>query len=76
MPRDPGELILARMDSTAIVMCSLCGHRIGVYEPVTVLGADGSRLTSRAREPRVVQQAVILMHAGCFGEVEAERIRG
>ena len=57
MPMEPGEEIL----------CRLCGGRIGVYEPIVALTAEGDRETSRAREPDLTRDDV-LMHAQCYME--------
>jgi hypothetical protein len=47
----------------------MCGGRIGVYEPVVVVTAYGSRHTSRAREPEVLEGGAAVLHAECYGSL-------
>lgn len=47
------------------VTCAACGDRIGVYEPLVVNEADGTRTTSLAREPLLKESNAILVHSAC-----------
>ena len=45
--------------------CHYCDDVIGVYEPLVVLGVDGSRATSLAAEPSLLALAPACAHAAC-----------
>lgn len=45
--------------------CVSCGDVIGVYEPASIVLADGTRITSSLSEPDVVDQANARFHSEC-----------
>jgi hypothetical protein len=46
--------------------CTVCGDRIGIYEPVSVLSQGTVRESSLAREPELrYQNEAMLMHPAC-----------
>jgi hypothetical protein len=47
------------------IVCSHCGEAIGVYEPTLVVGPDGLRITSLAREPGLPVEDRLVFHAKC-----------
>lgn len=49
-----------------MIVCSVCGDRIGVYEPLLELNAGRVRRTSVAREPALEDHAAVLLHAECY----------
>jgi hypothetical protein len=50
---------------TSALSCPVCGDAIGVYESVLVLGKDGSRNSSLAREPRLTEGDEMVLHISC-----------
>ncbi len=45
--------------------CSNCGDRIGVYEPTVLIGPEGRRVTSQARETDLALADGSVFHARC-----------
>ncbi len=69
---DDGELRIPTYVRAAIItgmsevlMCPYCEERIGVYEPVIVLGHAGTRRTSLAAEPEIRAGQTLILHAAC-----------
>jgi hypothetical protein len=54
------------------VFCAVCGHRIGVYEPVVVRTAEGARRTSLTLEPELRYGGAIVVHAACADLAEQD----
>lgn len=55
-------------------ICYVCGDRVGVYEPATVLEVYGERETSIAREPRLLEGShTIMAHAACAAGLMGRR---
>lgn len=46
-------------------ICPVCHDRIGVYEPIRVVGDETRETTSLAREPELRGEHRVLMHLGC-----------
>ncbi|HET9720063.1 MAG TPA: hypothetical protein VFP55_08310 [Solirubrobacteraceae bacterium] len=46
-------------------ICAVCRDRIGVYEPILVVGDETCRTTSLAREPELRSEPRELMHLSC-----------
>jgi hypothetical protein len=51
--------------ATPLVNCVLCGDRIGVYEPLVVLGKDFAQETSQAAEPGAASRGACF-HRSCW----------
>lgn len=45
--------------------CERCGEVIGVYEPLVLVTEEGSRTTSAAAEPHVVEESGARFHRAC-----------
>ena len=61
-PASPGRL-----------RCQQCSDVIGVYEPLVVVGAEGSRTTSLAAEPGQFPVGSACFHAACHERMSDER---
>ena len=46
--------------------CSICGNRLGVYEPVVVVDKTGTRVTAQAAEPDLPLREGARFHKACF----------
>ncbi len=45
--------------------CSVCGDVIGVYEPLIIVTTTGTRTTSLAKEPELIDDGAELTHLAC-----------
>jgi hypothetical protein len=61
-----------RVNSFDPFRCRRCGEPIGVYEPVALAGAGGTRITSRAAEPDLGGPEGIYFHRDCCEDDEAD----
>jgi hypothetical protein len=64
MKRPHRERIVRAVDS--LPSCPVCADRIGVYEPVAVLGNAAWRRTSIAREPLLEASGARIVHYACM----------
>jgi hypothetical protein len=46
--------------------CSVCGERIGVYEPAVWLNCEVARATSQAADPEFTATHELAFHADCY----------
>jgi hypothetical protein len=53
--------------------CARCGDVIGVYEPLVLVEAHGSRPTSYAAEPELIRAAGELFHRNCHTQARVEQ---
>jgi hypothetical protein len=53
------------MASEPQLICPVCHDRIGVYEPIVVVGEDTRRTTSLAKEPELRHAGRELVHLAC-----------
>jgi hypothetical protein len=53
------------MEASGLVICPVCGDRIGVYEWIVAVTPSGARETSRALAPWLEDSDAVLVHAKC-----------
>jgi hypothetical protein len=53
-------------DPPAHPRCSVCGDRIGVYEPAVFLVGGAAHRTSRAAEPELTAAPEAVFHDDCY----------
>ncbi len=55
-------------------MCVYCGDRIGIYESTIAVGREGTRRTSVAREPGLIDGDELFLHAECADVMGHEQL--
>ena len=63
------------MVSDRFLLCTFCGDRVGVYEPIVVTGGGG-RATALAHEPELLATRPQVMHERCAEIAAAEATPG
>jgi hypothetical protein len=51
------------MEASGLVICPVCGDRIGVYERIVAVTPAGARETSRAQDPWLEHSDAVIVHA-------------
>ena len=64
--------MLHRMETHRFATCAHCRDRIGVYEPTIAVGPGGTRRTSVASDPDLVDGDELLFHVECAKLIRQE----